>query len=57
MNGKEICEMYEVKAGPHMKLLLQDQLDFCILHPDAQIEEVKQYMASNKDSFLEKATK
>jgi hypothetical protein len=54
LDGKTLCDLYEIKPGKIMKPLLEEQLKFEILNPRASQEDCKVYMQANKALFLAK---
>lgn len=41
LDGKQICELYGIKPGKAIKFLMDEELKFQILHPEAKYGEVE----------------
>jgi hypothetical protein len=54
IDGKIICQMFEVKPGKIMKPLTEEVMKFQILNPLADEALAKNFLEANKELFLQK---
>lgn len=54
VDGGSIQVLYNCKAGKHIKGIMDECLEYQVIHPNAENEEVQAYMIENKDYFMEK---
>lgn len=54
LDGKKICELYQIKTGKIVGNLVNELFTYSILYPDASQKDAHTYMLENKDKFLAK---
>ena len=54
VDGGSIQVLYNCKAGKHIKGVMDECLEYQIIHPNAAEEEVQAYMVEHKDEFMAK---
>ena len=54
VDGGAIQVLYNCKAGKHIKGVMDECLEYQIIHPDASQEEVQAYIVDHKDEFMAK---
>ena len=54
IDGNGIMKLYEIKGGRGMRGLLEEQIKWQILNPDAKREEAEKFLLDNKAVFVEK---
>lgn len=54
LDGKQICALYEIKQGKHLKPLLDELLEFQMVETTASREDAEAYMIGKKTEFLAK---
>ena len=51
-DGKSIMVIYQCSGGKHIKQILEECLNYQILHPESSREQVEAYLMQNKDKFM-----
>lgn len=54
VDGKQICQLYEIKPGKIMKPLMDEVLNYQIEHPYASKVSCCDYLMKHKDEFINK---
>ena len=54
LDGKQICALYEVRPGKHLKPLLDELISFQIIEPQATKEDAETYLIGKKAEFMAK---
>jgi len=54
LDGKKICEIYGIKQGKAIGKIIEEEIQYQIIHPGAMQEEVAEYLKSRQDEFMAK---
>lgn len=54
LDGKDICELYQIKPGKAIKFIVEEQIKRQITHPQTTFDGMKEYLELHKEEFLKK---
>jgi hypothetical protein len=54
LDGKKICDLYGIKQGKAIGKIMDEEMQYQIVHPAATHDEVAEYLKGRQEEFLAK---